>query len=284
MSDDTPTQRFPGQTPEPQHTPQPPPADVPTERMPQAGDAPTELNPQAGDAPTERMPDPFDGDAPTRILPESARPVPHAYSHPAEDQIAPPPPTTPYAPATTTGPEPEEPKKRNRLLITLIVLAVVLLGAVIALLVWLLSPRGDQGAAPEPTTSEAPAPEPAETDDADTDAQPEPEPEPTAPAPPAGPAPGTVLSFTSSTTAVTCPDDTSVVPVEFEWRTTGDSVTFAVGTLQAETDPYATGLDPNGSITVDYPCGTADGEQIYSIAAYAGGEVVGRGDVTLWDE
>ncbi|WP_166869419.1 hypothetical protein [Salinibacterium sp. ZJ70] len=290
MSDDTPTQGHPdGRTPEPQHTPQPAPADVPTELFPQpggpSGDAPTERYPQTGDpAPTERMPDPFAGDTPTRVLPESARPVPHAYSTPSAGRIATAPPTTAYAPEPS-APTPEEPAKRTKgLLITLIVLSVILLAALIALIVWLLAPDGDQAPGPDTGASQSPAPEPAESDD-DADSDPgAAEPEPTAPAPPPGPAPGTVLSFTASASAVSCPEGVSVVPVEFEWRTTGDSVTFAIGTPEAETDPYATGLDPNGSISVDYPCGTDDGEQLYSIAAYSGDDVVGRGDVTLWDE
>lgn len=278
MSDDTPTQRLPeGTTP-----PQPPAA------QPAAQPA------QSADVPTQHMDDlPLDA---TRILPADQIPQPHAFGAVHEDPVVAPyvplaeptemlaPPPAAPAPAPGTAPA-EKPRRRNPLLIALIAVSAVLLVAVAALLVTLLGGDRTPEAAPTaPETSATPDAEPTPSVSAEPEPSEEPEPSaPSTPVAPPPPPPGTVESFTASITAVPCAGVGSV-PVEFSWRTNGDSVTFSVGYVEAENGPYETGLPASGSIVVDYQCGREEGEQVYSIAAYAGGSVVGRETVVLWDQ
>ena len=67
----------------------------------------------------------------------------------------------------------------------------------------------------------------------------------------------------------------------FNWNTTGQSVTFGVGTDQAESAPYDTNLPAVGGITIDYQCGQPGGQQKYSIAVFHNGGVLARNTIVV---
>ncbi|MBN9607122.1 MAG: hypothetical protein J0G30_10975 [Actinomycetales bacterium] len=198
-------------------------------------------------------------DTPTQRLPESAGDAPTQRLAPVDD-----------------GTELRRERGRSRgLLIALVVGGAVLLLVVVVLLILLL---GDRGPAPVPTSSATPTASlsPSPTPSATPSASPSPTPTPTETvAPPPPPPPSPIVSYTVSTRNVDCSSG-DPVPLTFNWNTTGESVTFAVGTDTAESAPYQTDLPPVGGITIDYQCGQPSGQQIYSIATFHNGSVIGR--------
>ena len=59
---------------------------------------------------------------------------------------------------------------------------------------------------------------------------------------------------------------------------------FGIGTEFAESQPYQSGLQAVGGITVNYQCGEEAPDQVYSIAAIGpNGDVIGRETITVRD-
>ncbi len=245
MSDDTPTQRYPEGFPIPDG---------------QAGQAPQ--TPQPGsDAPTER----FDATMQPDGTVQPAAAVPPAGTVP---------------PASTPPSGDGGERKQRGLLIGLGIAAGALLLALIGVLIWVAVSAGSPS--PEPTASDSSSPSPTPTESE----SPTPTPTPTesttpTPAPPApDPAPEVIVSYTTSARSVDCTSG-NPVPVTFNWNTTGSSVNFAIGSEFADTAPYQTGLPAVGGITVDYQCGQASGEQVYSIAVFHNSDVIGRQTIVI---
>jgi hypothetical protein len=173
----------------------------------------------------------------------------------------------------------EERKSRRLMLILGIVGGVLLLGVIILLV--LLLTRGSGTPSTLPTGSPTPSTTPTSSATPTATATPTPTPTPTPtqtqpappPPPPPPPAPPAIESFTVSDDQVDCSSG-DPVPLSFDWNTNGTSVTFAVGVANAENGPYETGLAPVGGIDIDYQCG--QGSQVYSIAVYDGGSIIGR--------
>lgn len=168
----------------------------------------------------------------------------------------------------------------KKLLITLIAVGGALLIALIVVLV-LLFGQGGSGPQAAPTDSATPSdtPEPSDTPSdtpsptATTPTEPDPAPEPDPPAPP--PAPSDIISYTVSKSTVDCSSGNPVT-ITFHWNTTGDSVSFGVGTDFADAQPYETDLPAVGGRTIDYQCGQSGAQQKYAIAVFHNGQVIAR--------
>jgi hypothetical protein len=226
-------------------------------------DTPTRRLPDPEDAPTQRMPAPGN-DAPTQRL------------------------DAPAAADSTPEPAPEselvgERKRSRALLITLLSVGGALIVAIIVLLVVLLSNGG--GPLPTPTASDSPSPSPSATPSPTPTQSESPTPTPEPPPPSAEPTdepepPSPIVSYMASVTQVDCTSG-DPVPVTFNWNTTGQSVTFGIGTDDADAAPYQTGLPAVGGITVDYQCGQPGDQQRYAIAVYHNGTVLERETIVI---
>lgn len=170
----------------------------------------------------------------------------------------------------------EERKKSRTLMFVLVGVGAALLIAIIVLLIILFGGRGTPSAGPTPsdtpsvtpTASDTPSPSATPT----PTPEPEPEPEPTqAPPPP----PSDIVSYTVTKKTVDCSSG-DPVPITFNWNTTGESVSFGVGTDFADTQPYESGLPAVGGRTIDYQCGQPGNQQKYSIAVFHNGDVIAR--------
>ena len=175
----------------------------------------------------------------------------------------------------------EERKKSRTLMYILIGVGAVLIIAIIVLLVFLFG--GDKGTptadptpsstpSATPTVSENPTPSPTPTPTPTV--EPVPDPEPTQ-APPPPPAPSDIVSYTVSKKTVDCSSN-NPVPITFNWNTTGESVSFGVGTDFADAQPYESNLPAVGGRTIDYQCGQSGNQQKYSIAVFHNGAVIAR--------
>ena len=173
----------------------------------------------------------------------------------------------------------EERQKSRTLMYILIGVGAALIIAIIVLLVFLFGgDRGTPTADPTPsstptatpTASDTPTPTPTPT----PTVEPVPDPEPTQ-APPPPPAPSDIVSYTVTKKTVDCSSN-NPVPITFNWNTTGESVSFGVGTDFADTQPYESGLPAVGGRTIDYQCGQSGNQQKYSIAVFHNGAVIAR--------
>lgn len=178
-----------------------------------------------------------------------------------------------------TGELVEEHKKSRALLYTLIGVGAALVAALIVLLV-LLFGSGDDGTpdareTTTPTVTPTPTDEPTPTATPTPSAEPTPEPTQAPPPPPPPPPPSDIVSFTVTKETVDCSGG-GPVPITFNWNTTGESVSFGVGTDFADSQPYETGLPAVGGRTIDYQCGQPGGQQKYSIAVFHNGQVIAR--------
>lgn len=283
MSDDTPTERFDPNAPDPKTpasdaggTPLDP-GDAPTRRMDQAGsDAPTEPFAAAGgsagdEAPTERLAGPAGNDAPTeRFATTSGRSETQPF----------PPPLVPQEPRPVLA-EPTASKSRAPM-IAFIVIATVLLLA-LALLLYNLATR-DSGTAPAPVASPeasevpTPTPTPSETE---PEASPQPTPDPTPSEEPMDDQGAAFTTFSpESGTPVSCPDETSSIPLTFEWTSTGaEAAWIGVGTNDAKAEPFAE-VDTSGVFTgISYQC--ANASEIYTVTLDDGVGTLTHATVTL---
>lgn len=160
---------------------------------------------------------------------------------------------------------------RPGLIIVIVVAAAIAIAAVTFMIITSLA---GPGAGPEPSgsprpSSSAPATEPTPTQ-----------------SPSASPSedPASALAILSLTPADQsssgCTDTVGTAPVTFRWTTTGAAaIYFGIETDNAKESPYASGLDANGSIDADYPCGF--GSQIFTLTVEgADGTLVSR-SVTL---
>lgn len=173
----------------------------------------------------------------------------------------------------------KERTKSRALLFTLIGVGAALLVALIVLLVLLLG-QGAPTPGPTPTSSDTPSPTPTASESPTPSATPtaSESPTPTA-APPPPPPPSPIVSYTASATDAGCPDDSSSVPLTFNWNTTGSSVNFGIATDFADAQPYQTDLPAVGGITVNYVCSNATTK--FSIAVFFNGDVIDRETITV---
>ena len=172
----------------------------------------------------------------------------------------------------------EERQKSKALLYTLVGVGAALLIAIIVLLIILFSGGGNPGPQPSPSDSDTPSAGPTPSDTPTPEATPTPTPTPTADPPPP-PAPSVIVSYTVSKTDAGCPDDTSSIPLTFNWNTTGSNVSFGIATDFADAQPYQTGLPAVGGITVDYQCSNATTK--FAIAVFHNGDVIDRKTITV---
>ncbi len=245
-------------------------SDTPTERFDAASDdtgAPTERFDVAdrsgeadpGDAATRRLPLPQDpsADAATRRManPGADAPTERFGQQSATPSWQPAPSdipvyATPVAPAprTTaprTTPPVEKTKRSNAATTALIVIGSLLFIALVVLALVYFSGQNSTpvGASPSPTPSESatPSPTPSEEPTPTETEEPEPEPEPQ-------PAPASFVSFSPADgTEISCPDDTSDVPLTFSWTSTdAERAWIAAGETDARANPDA-GVDPSGT-------------------------------------
>ena len=264
MSDDTPTERFDPNAPDPK-TPSASAGGTPSDDM---GDAPTRRLDHAGaDAPTERFAGPAGDDAPT----ERFATAPGS----SEPELLPPPPG-PRRPQPVLAP-PTETKSRGPKIAFFVIVAVLLIA--LAVLVYNLATRGPETApAPvaSPDASEVPTPTPTPSD-----TEPEPSPEP---APSEEPVEDQGAAFTTfspeSGTPVSCPDETSSIPLTFEWTSTGAEFAWiGVGTTDAKAEPFAE-VDTSGVFTdISYQC--ANASEIYTVTLDDGAGTLSHATVTL---
>jgi hypothetical protein len=98
--------------------------------------------------------------------------------------------------------------------------------------------------------------------------------------PPPPPPPSDIVSYTVSKKTVDCSSN-NPVPITFNWNTTGESVSFGVGTDFADSQPYESGLPPVGGRTIDYQCGQSGNQQKYSIAVFHNGSVIARQTIVV---
>ena len=175
-----------------------------------------------------------------------------------------------------TGELVEERKKSKALLYTLVGVGAALLIAIIVLLIILFSGGGNPGPQPSPSDSDTPSASPTPSDTPTPTATPTPTPTPTADPPPP---PSVIVSYTVSKTDAGCPDDTSSIPLTFNWNTTGSNVSFGIATDFADAQPYQTGLPAVGGITVDYQCSNATTK--FAIAVFHNGDVIDRKTITV---
>lgn len=171
----------------------------------------------------------------------------------------------------------QERKKSRALLFVLIGVGAALLVAIVVLLILLLgNTTGTPSASPSPTVTDSTSPTPSDTPSPSATPEPTPTPTPSeTQAPPPPPPPSDIVSYTVSKKTVDCSSNNPVT-ITFNWNTTGDSVSFGVGTDFADSQPYESGLPPVGGKTIDYQCGQSGNQQKYSIAVFHNGEVIAR--------
>lgn len=215
------------------------------------------------DTPTQRFPEPG-SDAPTRRLGTPAG--------------------TPAGAATGPDGELVDEKKSRALLITLVSVGAALLIAIVVLLIILFGNNGDAGPGPTPSGSSSestsPSPSPTASESTSPPPSPTPTPTPTQTEEPEPEPPSAIVSYRVSLTEVDCSSG-NPVPLTFNWNTTGQSVSFGVGTDSADTAPYQQDLPAVGGITIDYQCPQPDGEETYSIAVFHNGSVIARETITV---
>ncbi len=266
MSDDTPTGRFDPNAPDPTT-----PASDSDDTPPDSGDAPTRRFDHAGDdAPTEKFTAsgaPAGDETPTeRFAGPSGR---------SETQRLPPP----------QGPQGPRPVLAERTattsrgpMIAFIVIAAVLLLA-LALLLYNLATRDPEtvpAPAASPEASEVPTPTPTPSEP-----QSEPVPDPTQSEEPVDDQGAAFTTFSpESGTPVSCPDDTSSIPLTFEWTSTGaEAAWIGVGTNDAKAEPFAA-VDTSGVFTdISYQC--ANPSEIYTVTLDDGAGTLTHATVTL---
>lgn len=251
MSDNTPTGRFDDDG-----------GDEPTRRLPQ----------QPDDAPTERFsPTGNDASSPPRNDAPTERFVPSASAEPSHPVVAASPRT---APARTS----------NAPRIALIIVGS-LLAAAIAVLLLVLATRGE-APAPAPAASENATPAPSETEETEPEPEPEPAPAP-APEPESEPDPAQGARFTSfapeDSTAVSCPDESASVPLEFAWTSEGAQAAWiGVGTDDAKANPFAE-VEPSGSFSeLAFDCAVES--EFYTVTLDDGAGTISHATVTLLRE
>lgn len=176
-----------------------------------------------------------------------------------------------------TGELVEERKKSKALLFTLVGVGAALLIAIIVLLIILFGGgSGDPQANPTNSDSPSASPTPSDSPTPTESATPTPTPSATPDAaPPPPPPPSDIVSYTVTKETVDCSSGNPVT-ITFNWNTTGESVSFGVGTDFADTQPYETGLPAVGGKTIDYQCGQSGNQQKYAIAVFHNGEVIAR--------
>ena len=268
MSDDTPTERFDPNAPDPKN-PASNSGGAPSDDV---GDAPTRrLDQTGGDAPTERFAGIPGNDAPTeRFATTSGRsesdPLPLARG--------------PQAPRPVLA-EPTATKSRGPM-IAFIVIAVVMLLALIVLLFNLAN--RDPSTVPAPVASAevsaepTPTPTPTETE---PEASADPTPEPTPSEEPVDDQGAAFTTFSpESGTPISCPDETSSIPLTFEWTSTGaEAAWIGVGTNDAKAEPFAE-VDTSGVFTdISYQC--ANASEIYTVTLDDGAGTLTHATVTL---
>lgn len=173
----------------------------------------------------------------------------------------------------------EERQKSRTLLFVLIGVGAALLVAIVVLLILLLGNNpGTPSASPSSTVTESTSPTPSDTPT--PSATPEPTPTPTPSETQAPPPPSDIVSYTVSKKTVDCSSNNPVT-ITFNWNTTGDSVSFGVGTDFADSQPYEGGLPPFGGRTIDYQCGQSGNQQKYSIAVFHNGSVIARQTIVV---
>lgn len=289
MTDDTPTERFDPNAADPNAPDPKAPAsnaggtpiddvgDAPTRRLDQAGgDAPTEpFAPTGGSVgdqtPTERFSGPAGNDAPTErfaAAPPLSEPEPLA---PAPGPRAPQPVLAPPTATKSRGP-----------MIAFIVIVAVLVIAMAALLYDLATRDPETAPAPvaSPDASEVPTPTPTPSE-TEPEASAEPTPEPTPSEEPTDDPGAAFTTFSpESGTPVSCPDETSSIPLTFEWTSTGaDAAWIGVGTEDAKAQPFAQ-VDPSGVFTgISYQC--ANPSEIYTVTLDDGAGTLTHATVTL---
>lgn len=170
----------------------------------------------------------------------------------------------------------EERQKSRTLLYVLIGVGAALLVTIIVLLIVLLGgDRGTPTADPTPSSTPSATPTASESPTPTPTATPTPEPEPTQAPPPPPPPPSDIVSYTVSQKTVDCSSNNPVT-LTFNWNTTGESVSFGVGTDFADSQPLESGLPAVGGKTWDYQCGQPGNQQKYSIAVFHNGNVIAR--------
>ena len=259
MSDDTPTERFDPNVPDPK-TPASSAGGTPTSS---AGGTPTD---DSGDAPTRRF-DQAGSDAPTERF---ATPSGRSETQPL------PPPRVPQVPRPVLA-QPTATKSRGPMIAFIVIVAVLLLA--LTLLLFNLATRGPETVpAPvaSPETSEAPTPTPTPTEP-----EPEASPEPTPSEEPVADPGAAFTTFSpESGTPVSCPDETSSIPLTFEWTSTGATAAWiGVGTNDAKAEPYAE-VDTSGVFTdISYQC--SNPSEIYTVTLDDGAGTLTHATVTL---
>ncbi|MFP7760718.1 hypothetical protein [Marisediminicola sp. LYQ134] len=238
------------------------------------------------------------GDAPTRLLPQSSTPSAAPADQPptaapATERLGDDAPTEFIARTPPSAPRPESvrpstkktttpPARSHGLRIALILLAALIVIG-LAVLALVLATRDDDSApVTEPSATAEPSAEPEPTEETSEPA-PEPAPEPETTEPPA-PDPAQSARFTSFTPAdgstIACPDETTRVPLVFEWSSEGAVRAFiAVGVDDAAAAPQAE-VEPSGSYT-DFEFDCSLESEIYTVTLDNDAGVLVNGTVTL---
>lgn len=233
---DTPTERFDAASGA---------SDQPTERFDAASaaadDATRRLPQQPDPAATRRLPDPA-ADAPTERFGQQSSTPPW---QPAPTDI---PVYAAPVPPRSAVPS-EKPKRSNAARTALIVVGSLLFIAlvVLALVVFsgqngipvAASPSQTPSGTPSETPSETPSPSPTPTEEPTPTQTEEPEPQPS---------PAAFVSFSPADgTEISCPDDTSEVPLTFSWTSSdADRAWIAAGETDARANPDDE-VDPSGT-------------------------------------
>ena len=266
MSDDTPTERFDPNAPDP------------TTPASDSEGAPTE----SGDAPTRRF-DQAGGDAPTEPFTASGGPSgdetpTERFAGPSGRSETPPlPPTRASQWPPPVLAEPTTTASRGPMVAFIVIVAVLLLA--LTLLLYNLATRGPEtvpAPAASPEASEVPTPTPTPSEP-----QSEPSPEPTPSAEPVDDQGAAFTTFSpESGTPVSCPDDTSSIPLMFEWTSTSaEAAWIGVGTTDAKAEPFAE-VDTSGVFTdISYQC--ANPSEIYTVTLDDGAGTLTHATVTL---
>jgi len=163
-------------------------------------------------------------------------------------------------------------------MIAFIVIAALLLLA-LTLLLYSLATRGPEtipAPVASPEASEVPTPTPTPTEP-----EPEASPEPTPSEEPVNDQGAAFTTFSpESGTPVRCPDETSSIPLTFEWTSTGaEGAWIGVGTDDAKAAPFAE-VDTSGVFAdISYQC--ANQSEIYTVTLDDGAGTLTHATVTL---
>jgi hypothetical protein len=181
-----------------------------------------------------------------------------------------------------------EPARRSRgLQIALLAVGAAILAALIVLIVVLVRPNDPvaapvASASPTPSASATPSATPSPIAEPEVDAPDAPPAAQPAPEPESEDLSEIIDYFTSNFVDAECPTPDATVYNIFAWRTSGTQVIFAIGTDQAELQPYGT-FENTAGVEVPYQCSEDGPDQVYSIAVLGDGVVVDRASITITD-